>query len=82
MMEPKLDRPLAKPKESAYHRVRASFSVLFRRSSAKIGIITLIGIIVFVLVGQAINHYSPNAVTGPINHPPQLLPSWKSSCVL
>jgi peptide/nickel transport system permease protein len=71
MMEPKqLARPLAKPKQSAYHRVRASFSVLFRRSSAKIGIITLIGIIVFVLVGQAINHYSPNAVTGPINHPP------------
>lgn len=70
MIETKVQEPHAKPKEFVYSRIRTPIGLLFRRSSAKIGIITLIGIVAFVLLGQAINPYSPYAATGPINHPP------------
>ncbi len=57
-------------RRSTASRLRGLFSLLFRRGSAKIGIITLVAIIIFVLVGQVITPYSPYTPSGPLNHAP------------
>ncbi|MHB8567931.1 MAG: ABC transporter permease [Nitrososphaerales archaeon] len=58
--------------ETTNSKIRGFVGILLRRTSSKIGIITLAGIIIFVVVGQLVTPYSPFAATGPINNPPSV----------
>ncbi len=64
-------RPFSVPGMSRRARTWRTISPLFHRPSAIIGLVTLVAVVVFVILGEHLTPYNPSQTfVGPINAPP------------